>query len=255
MVLLLNNNDIDDEGVGMIVQALSHENKLKELSLGTNQSITIRGWKRVATLLEMPDCSLENLCIYHNYIGDEGALVFANALKNNSTLKVLRLNVEGSITAEGWTPFLKLLCDTSTVNNTYLSNHTLGTISDMPRQYKDLLDWNRYYLNKQQVAMLKIFRNHSHFNVESFFEWEFKVLPIMIEWFEKAATRLNVTFMKKINKMKLSVIHDFVKEFPMLYIESVTRKEIAKCTSLEEEFQGDELEQILQLKARALRRL
>ena len=195
-----------------------------------------------------------------NNIGDEGALVFANALTNNSTLEHLYLTNCG-VTPDGWAP--RLLCDTSSVNNTYLSNHTLKTISGMPRQYKELLDWNRSYQNKQQVAMLKIFRNHSHFDVQPFFEWEFKVLPLMIEWFEKAATRLNVTFMKKINKMKLSVIHDFVKEFPMLYIESVTSKEIAEYTTMEEELQSGnlmeaeqqvKLEEIRQSKARAMRR-
>ena len=64
--------------------------------------------------------------------------------------------------------------------------------------------------------------------------------------------------------MKLSAVYDFVKEFPMLYIEPVTRKEIAEYTALEEELlQGDlmgveqeaRLEEIRQSKARAMRRL
>ena len=41
----------------------------------------------------------------------------------------------------------------------------------------------------------------------------------------------------------------------MLYIEPITRKEIAEYTAMEEELQGDELEEIRQRKARALRRL
>ena len=42
--------------------------------------------------------------------------------------------------------------------------------------------------------------------------------PIMIRWFKKAAT-CKIGFEAKINKMKLSVVYDFIKEFPMLYIE------------------------------------
>ena len=75
--------------------------------------------------------------------------------------------------------------------------------------------------------MIKILQHHSHFDMQPFFEWEFKFLPIMINWFTKATTRLDTSFVEKINKMKLSVTYDFIKEFPMLYIESVTRKEIA----------------------------
>ena len=88
--------------------------------------------------------------------------------------------------------------------------------------------------------MIKILQHHSHFDMQPFFEWEFKFLPIMINWFTKATTRLDTSFVEKINKMKLSVTYDFIKEFPMLYIESVTRKEIAECAALEEKVHGDE---------------
>ena len=261
--LNLNCNYIDDEKLEVLVNTLTNVNTLKELDLGCNRP-TLNGWKRVVSLLELPESTLKKLFVsYNNNIGDEGALVFANALTNNSTLEHLYLTNCG-VTDDGWTPFSKLLCNTSSVNNTYTSNHTLLTILGMPRRYKQLLDLNRSYQNKQQVAMLKILQHHYHFDVQPFFEWEFKVLPIMIEWFTKASTRLDVSFVDKINKMKLSVIHDFVKEFPMLYIEPVTRKEIAECTAVEEELQGGDaigreqdvrLEEIRQRKARALRRL
>jgi len=103
--------------------------------------------------------------------------------------------------------------------------------------------------------MLKILRNHPHFNIQPFFEWEFKVLPIMVNWFTKATIFVDASSGERINKTKLSTIYDFIKEFPMLYIEPVTRKEIAECTALEEKVHGDELEEIRQRKARAWRRL
>jgi len=255
----LQNNDIDDEGVKELVNALSNGNQLRELDLSRNGSITIKGWKIVANLLEAPGSKLVELDLGMNNIGDEGALVFAEALTNNSTLKTLGLHDNG-ITADGWTPFSKLLCDTSSVNNTHLSNHTLQSVCG--ESSGSLID--NLVLNgsedKQQVAMTKIVRNHSHFVMEPFFEWEFKVLPIMIDWFEKADSCTFHIVMEKIKRMKLAVVYDFIREFPMLYIEPMTKKEIAEYTVMEEQLQGDQsqqekLEEIRQRKAHAMRRL
>ena len=113
--LYLSGNNIDDEGVEVLVNALSNGNKIEVLDLSWNEVITIKGWKEVATLLEMPDTKLETLNIANNNMGNDGALVFANALKYNSTLKTLLLSGSG-ITSEGWAPFSKLLCDISSVN-------------------------------------------------------------------------------------------------------------------------------------------
>jgi len=276
--LVLNNNNIDDKGIEVLVQALSGHT-LQELHLWNNRSITIQGWKAVSTLLEMPGCSLEMLYINSNNIGDEGALVFANALANNSTLKTLGLDNceisdgEGWLRRSGWAPFLKLLDDTSSVNKTYTSNHTLEFINGLPPIYQDesdlgtQLERNRSSEDKEYIAMFKILQCYWHFDMQPFFEWDLKVLPIMKEWFTRAAVfRVPDTPLyhpSKINKMELSVTYDFIKEFPMLYIEPVTRKEISDYTLKEEELQsnglGDKqqvrLEEIRQCKARAMRRL
>jgi hypothetical protein len=218
----------------------------------------LNGWKRVATLFELPESTLHKLFVsYNNNIGDEGALVFAEALAGNSSLKLLSLYGSG-ITYEGWAHFSKLLCDTSSVNNTYMSNHTIESFGSfsyttVTGDVRTLLVLNRNE-NKQLVAITKILQNHSHFDMQPFFEWEFKVLPIMISWFAKASTCTS-EFETKINRMSLSATYDFIREFPTLYIEPVTRKEIAECNAMEEELQGDELEEIRQRKARALRRL
>jgi len=212
----------------------------------------------------MSDTNLETLCVKNNNIGDDEALVFATALVNNSTLKTLSLsNSRIGITSEGWTPFSKLLCDTSSVNNTYLSNHTLtyfGSIEGEPRVVSTSLVFNNME-DKRKVAIIKIIQHHSHFKMQPFFEWELKVLPIMINWFTKAATislpvsNTPVYHPDKINKLRLSVIYDFIKAFPMLYIEPMTKQEIAKYTAMEEQLQGDELEEIQKRKAHAMRRL
>jgi len=263
--LNLHGNNIDDEGVEVLVNALADINTLQELKLGYNQSIAIEGWTAVSTLLERPG-TVENLSIYGNNIGDEGALIFANALANNSTLKCLYLDGNG-ITAEGWKSFSKLLCNTSSIINTYNSNHTLTYLGDTEGSMKHtfipaFLRLNEGTLDKGKVAMQKILQHHSHFDMHPFFEWELKVLPIVLEWLEKVAAHCTSAFeIRKINKMRLATTFDFIKEFPMRYIEPVTRKEIADYTAMEEEHLlrtggGDKrLAEIRQHKARAMRRL
>jgi len=196
--LNLRNNNIDDDGVKELVNALSNGHKLQALDLSHNDSITIKGWKTVANLLEAPGSKLVKLEIYNNSnIGDGGALVFAETLTNNSTLEKLYLHDCG-ITTEGWSPFSKLLCDTCSANNTYHSNHTLRIINGVPstgaRSVYDIkanLELNRY-IDKQRVAMIKILQHHTNFDMQPFFEWEFKVLPIMIGWFTKQLLVLSI---------------------------------------------------------------
>lgn len=270
----LANNRIDNEGIQSLINGIVNANKLQELHIGSNPAITSQGWRAVSTLLEMPQSNLKRLHVHYNNIKDEEGLLFAKALAKNSTLETLGLS--GSrITSEGWAPFSKLLCDTSTINNTYLSNHTLQSFgpplydSSIPDIIESYLTLN-YLNNKDQVAVWKILIYHSHFDMEPFFEWEFRVLPLMVDWFVKAtATAMGSPGMfghysQKIKKMKLSVIYDFIKEFPMLYIEPMTRKEIAEYTAMEEELlwenqmggeQEVRLNEIQQLKAKAMRRV
>ena len=92
-----------------------------------------------------------------------------------------------------------------------------------------------------------------------FYEWEFKVLPLIISWLEKA-NACTSNFEEKIKRTKLSITYDIVREFPMLYIEPVTRKEIEKYSAMEKKLQGDKdqqakLEEVQQRKERSMRRL
>jgi len=261
----LDENSIDDEAVEHLTQALmARRNQIKLLSIQSRQ-ITIKGWKLLSAILSMPKTKLETLDLSgrFNAIGDEELVIFVDALGNNQNLKTLRLSRENNrITAEGWKYLSTLLCDTSSVNNTYSSNHTISSIgyfgtSNIPRCILQYLEVNGSSRTKQQVVMEKILHSYSHFDMEPFFECEFKVLPLMIDWFAKAAA---CTVDKKIKKMRLSVIYDFIKEFPMLYIEPVTKKEIEYYTSVEDELCGyqsqqEKLKHIQQCKANAMRRL
>ena len=112
---------------------------------------------------------------------------------------------------------LDTLSDASSVNKTYLSNIHFA----VPDDIQSYLTLNRSSKNKQIVAMKKILQHYSHFDMQPLFEWEFKALPLIIGWFEKAAAH-TTDFDEKISKMKLACIYDFVREFPMLSIAPVT---------------------------------
>ena len=80
---------------------------------------------------------------------------------------------------------------------------------------------------------------------------------LVIAWLEKA-NACATTFEDKIQRVKLSITYDFVREFPMLFIDPVTRQEIEKYTALEKKLQGNQskiatLEEVQQSKERALR--
>jgi len=284
--LSLNDNDIDDDGIKSLSQSI-RGSKLQELNLAGNRSISTRGWKAVSSLLATPNCCLERLDISDNNIGDDEALLFADALASNSSLRYLDLT--GDDMTIRHEDFTVILCDESSINKTYLSNHTFQGGNRIcytrSRDFQLILELNAYE-NKDQVAMSKIVWQHTHFDVQPFFEWEFKVLPLMIEWFTKASKaseciqdfvkqrrnrnghsryspRLNLgsAFPEgKLERMKLSVVYDFIREFPMLYIEPVTRQKIAELNAIEEQLQGnplwgEKLEEIRKRKARAMRRL
>ena len=209
--LNLSNNNIDDEGVDVLVGGLTNSN-LRNLDLASNHNITSRGRQSVAALLRQPNSNLEVLNVYANNMGDEGALIFANALARNCKLKILKFRIS-DISPEGWSHFSKVLCDASSTNNTFLSNHTVERLgflgNNMISDVASLLELNRSSEDKKQVSIRKILKHHKHFDMQPFFEWDLKVLPIAINWFERARSVVNDEAV--IDKQKLDTIYQFIR--------------------------------------------
>ena len=125
----LGRNVIDDGGLQVLVEGLMNCCSLKALDLGGNRLITAAGLNSLFPLLQSKSHSLEILRLTWMAFGDEGAIALAEGLRGNTSLKQLSLSPETSgMTSVGWSAFSKLLCDTSTINNTYLSNHTLTMV-------------------------------------------------------------------------------------------------------------------------------
>ena len=80
----------------------------------------------LATLLTDPNCNLHALDLGHNNITNEGATTIANSLVNNTKLRVLCLyynQIDPSVDDV----FSKILCNNTSINLTYSSNHNLET--------------------------------------------------------------------------------------------------------------------------------
>ena len=146
-------------------------------------------------------------------------MFFANALDSNCNLKALNLSGNG-VTAEGWSPFSTILCDASSINITHISNHNLGELGleeERPARVNCSLALNRSSAeNKRRVAIKKILKHHRHLDMQPFFEWDLKVLPIAINWFEGARS-IEDTSETGIGKAKFGAIYQFIRAMPEIF--------------------------------------
>ena len=85
----------------------------------------------------------------------------------------------------------------------------------MPPELTSLLTLNRGG-DKRCVAMKKILRCHRHFDMQPFFEWDLKVLPIAIDWFDRARFVYDNNE-AGIGNHKLGAIYQFIRAMPEVF--------------------------------------
>ncbi len=229
-------NSIDDLGLQALVAGIMSCSNLSRLILSGNRSITTTGLRLLSTLFQPKNCSLEELSLERINIGNDGAAALAEGLVGNKSLKQLHFDVNvAGITEVGWSAFSKLLCDTSSINNTYLSNHTLEWIGESddrgaPEDVAEHLEWNIHSnRNEHNGAIWKILKHHHEFDVKPMFRWKLKFLPLFVTWFEERLTSLLIPRKLRVyldatpgckgNHMKLSAIYKFVRGMPLLIID------------------------------------
>ena len=159
-----------------------HAESLEMLYLSYNYDITGRGFKALSPLLQKKSSSLRRLNLEGIEITENVARILSKALADNTTLTALEMTFQ-RIKSKGWVAFKKLLCNTSTIETTFLSNHTIQSFgsqgkSRLPPVIRNLLNLNQS-LPKGQIATSKILIHHAVL-MKPFFEYEFKVLPILI---------------------------------------------------------------------------
>ena len=195
---------ITNEGLQALAEGAASQ--CKDLDLTGNDSIKASGLKYLSTSLQSESCRLEKLDLSYVGIGDDGAEVLARGLIGNKSLRCLPLHVdvenedEIAITPAGWSAFSTALCDTSSVNNTYLSNHTIQEFWDDNVEDFDIddesvvlyLQLNMRY--PKYAARCKILMNHTHLDMAPLLRWGLKFLPLAVGWFEGAKTCISLGF-------------------------------------------------------------
>jgi hypothetical protein len=124
---------LNDEGITVIGESLVMNKVLNYLKIGGGEYITPAGWQGFSTCLMSPTCALRELDFRHNdtvngiagalaintsvqklnisasSLSNVNAIEIADALAMNSSLKVLKMNGNRSVTASGWVAFFNRL--------------------------------------------------------------------------------------------------------------------------------------------------
>ncbi|KAK1734041.1 leucine-rich repeat protein [Skeletonema marinoi] len=238
--LNLRSNAINDEGLQALADGMTTRCSLTKLDFAYNHSITAVGLRSLAPFFRSDNCCLVELGLWGINFVDDGAAALADGLMGNESLTKLYFTLFSSyglaMTARGWAAFSKLLCDTASVNNTYLSNHTLVAIGEcsMDGTPPDILEYLTF--NKMQscdAAICKILDSHPDIDIKPLFHWNLKCLPLVVRWLEKAKPYLGYvnestgTFQCR----QLSALYKFVRGMPLLTVDGYRGKEMKEIES------------------------
>lgn len=189
-VLDLSDNSFTNTEVIFLSNALTSNSSLKKLRMCSNLEVTITGWSTLfSSVFLSPTSSLQELILGDNYLSDEAAIILANSLANNSSLEYLEIETIFRDPERVWFAFSSVLCNDSSIHDTYSSNHTLQQVCWTDEDYqlsaclRFLLRLNRG-TNKSQVARQKISTVHftGDFDMEPFTEMSLGSFPHVIAW-------------------------------------------------------------------------
>ncbi len=251
-------NSIDDDALQRVVAAIANNTAVEVLDLSQNTSITAKGLSSLSSLLQSEKCCLRQLFLHDMHIGDEGAEILAEALVGNKSLKCLEFcdlyyrsaRERTGITGTGWSAFTRLLCDTSSINKTYLSNHTLERC-DTAYAARTAFPEFDYYLsvnkNQQYAAMYKILKNYPDFDMKPLLLWQLKFLPLMVAWFKVSRTRWRSWHcwwgtwgesISSLQRRELSATYQFVRGLPLLTVAGWRKQKMTGNDSKKRKFDG-----------------
>eukprot|EP00985_Skeletonema_marinoi_P023377 scaffold15564_cov127-Skeletonema_marinoi.AAC.1 len=233
---------INNEGLQELAKGISYQ--CKGLDLDGNHSISSSGLTYLATALQSESCCLENLYLFGMLVGDDSVEALAAGLKGNQSLTCLHLlnpdSIDVSVTAAGWFALSAALCDTSSIKNTYDSNHILhdfwsefwnGNDHIIANNDEDVVVYLR--LNEehpQYTARCKILMTHPHLHMQPLLQWGLKFLPLAVAWFERAKPCTALTIFdcdpdlrrrvleesdEAFESRKLTTMYEFVRGMPM----------------------------------------
>ena len=225
--LRLHNNNFRDEDLVNLTQALvsGRSCSLKRLYLGNIQSIS--DWGPLTTLLQNPFSNLEELDIGNRIMSDEEIVSIANSLVGNTKLKYLILRKRRRAIWED--SFIRLLCNESTIIDTFNSNHTLEWIGSSNQRHKPDIAGEQigrlFRINREctpaDAARRKIIQVHFSGNIsmEPFVDMDCEVFPHVIAWMAR-------------DGYGRSLVYQFLRNFTyMLDVSGVTQSESVSIRS------------------------
>ena len=224
-------NDLPEyrEQITALVRGIEQNRSIRNLYIyGDHLSGGESVLSSLSTMLQSESCSLTSLSLGNiRLVSDDAAVALADALKGNKSLKSLYFNPE-ALTLDGWSAFSKLLCDTSSVSNTYASNHSLREIGNditrrnYPQDVKQLLALNE--LTGKHAAIQKILKYHPDFDVGPFLGKKLKLLPLVMSWFESVSRQQAEMF----ESARMDIVMNPDGVLRILEIQSVSVGEIQK---------------------------
>ena len=262
---------ISDEGLQALTEGAA-VNHCKYLDLKWNDQITAAGFRLLSTSLQSQSCCLEELSLGRMSIGDDTAELFARALVGNEKLRILHLigeEEDESITAAGWSALSKVLCDPSSVNATYSSNHTIEELWEQPdpedyscdilSAYEDTVGKDLYLyqelnrIHPQHATTCKILMSHKHLDMEPFLNGDLnlKCLPLVIAWYERANPCLTLSVRNRrvleesaevFQSRVLTALYQFVRGEPGKVLER--RQELTLVTAYDKKIAMVEQENV-----------
>ena len=233
--LYLRNNvlELGDEAVTLLGEALVVNKTLKSLNLGdSNHSITLTGWQGFSRCLGQ-STTIEELYIGNCGIDDDRASAIVNGLIGTSSLKMMDMSSNPSITTAGWELIINILlngvhsldsiegdfdgeidwavlssalCDDSSIVATFSSNHTFREICNssgdmsvlIPDAVSSLFLINRSEKDTHAVARNKILNYHfpdaGETNIQAFSCMSLASMPFAIEWIGRGGTELSLMY-------------------------------------------------------------
>jgi len=227
--LVLANNHIDDEGIQLLVPLLSRMSSLTQLNLSSNRSVTPTGWQTLSGFLQM-NCALEGLELaFGNNLNDNTIISFTSALIHNKMLTRLSLATcfnednNETITERGWQAASNLLCNTTSILDTYNSNHTLHIFSGGDH---NIAAYSRLNENKDKVEVARQKILHTHFSndgtskIQELLDMDLEMMPTAISWIGRP-TRHD---WKGESTSGLSTMYNLTRRLPDLFDSSSQKK-------------------------------
>ena len=247
--LSLQNTPMDSDGLASLGETLALSTTLQSLDMSRNPSIDAAGWKRFFECLRSPEAAAKSLDISSCNINNELAIMIATVLEQKTCLKGLRMLWNERITLAGWKRFFNImlkcnsccsleelvlmfisddmerrhekletclshrLCNESSIDNIYSSNHTLQLVAvfrNWSPELRCLFELNKN-MDKAAVAREKILDRHFFSGgetnkVQVFDQMPRATLPYSLEWIGRGNTCRG-----------FSLLFTLVKEFPLLF--------------------------------------